>query len=374
MSSSSGKRKLGKTNAQTDVSSAKNNVSAKEQPTMVNPPSATIDTAPKTEMLKFPDSHYKLNENFLRKLIHTPISSISVGQVYFVNKFDQASLAFQDLMAMGFLSFPVLQKTGHAWCGFVTIEDVVHFYLDHLPPKQEPSAEFSFPTEKTVYDIMSPQRTFPTTSHPLSPRYSILFALELFVKEKNLKRVAIIDPERKVVGLLTQSKVVRFLNDHFYELGTIKDLPIHVIKRNMRPIVSISSSDTALEGFQLARQRGITGVGIVNSVGELIGHLSYRDMRVLGRKGQFFQLLQLPVMEYLSYLYPKVASREIPEGSEDVDKRQRIVTVTLYDTFETALRRLVENNVHQAYIVDETDRPLGVVDCHDILKAVVNFS
>lgn len=74
--------------------------------------------------------------------------------------------------------------------------------------------------------------------------------MEALAKEPNLERIPIVDEQRNLVNIVTQSQVVSFLSKNLMRLGKAKDKPISqfVIQS---AIPRISEDEIALEAFKM---------------------------------------------------------------------------------------------------------------------------
>jgi len=99
------------------------------------------------------------------------------------------------------------------------------------------------------------------------------------------------------------------------------------------------------------RDRGVSGVGIVDSSGKLIGNFSGSDL--LGLTADRFPLLALSVKEFLvkMYGYPKPP-----------------VCCKSTDTVESLLLKMMVHKVHRIYLVDVNMVPTGIITMTDLMQ------
>lgn len=178
------------------------------------------------------------------------------------------------------MSAPVLNEDGGSYYGFIDLMDFVGYFLEELV-KKEPSDKVSeswtvFQKQTSfdkvlVKDILGTtffhfltfiqfDQTFKAQSHrnlffPIRNEYSIFNALEIMALEPNVHRIPIVDHRRKVVNLITQSALVKFLADHSNQLGSIKDKPVSEMPEVLHSVFSVTENCLAIDCFKLILKR-----------------------------------------------------------------------------------------------------------------------
>jgi len=93
-------------------------------------------------------------------------------------------------------------------------------------------------------------------------------------------------------------------------------------------------------------------VAIIDNEDHLVGNFSVSDLK--GLKQQNFGNLNLPVTDFLK--------------AELQGDAMPVVTVRPHDTFETLVQKLVQHNIHQVWVVNDCQSPLGVVHLESIIE------
>jgi len=157
----------------------------------------------------------------------------------------------------------------------------------------------------------------------------------------------------KMLGILTQSDVVRFLAE---EQKTQFEIPVSHLKNKTEKLITVSQSTLAFDSFLKIHDNGLSSVGVLNHLGQLIGNLSAADLRLAAKD---FTLLLRSTKDYLS-LVRKVEGR--PSG------------FTVVCSTDTPLQKCVESmgaqKVHRIYIVDADQKPQAVISFTDILREI----
>ncbi len=94
-----------------------------------------------------------------------------------------------------------------------------------------------------------------------------------------------------------------------------------------------------------------------------MGNLSLRDLKAMSNDARFFWRLFQPIDSYL----PKV-KKETPAGQ----RPRRVQTCRLGDTLGHVIDELATHNIHRVFIVDDNDKPIGVIALKDVLLELLS--
>jgi CBS domain-containing protein len=161
-------------------------------------------------------------------------------------------------------------------------------------------------------------------------------------------------PEQKVLGLVTQSQVLGWLWEQREKEGFPQDIRRLKLKNWKSPVICgtdmlwLVEKETALaEAFHTIKRQRVTGVGVVNEAGELMGNVSASDIKVGVASGK--QLLDMLTMSLEQFLTLK-GSLMI-----DIDRplsHRQPITATPEDTMEQVLEKLITHRIHRLWIVE----------------------
>jgi len=212
---------------------------------------------------------------------------------------------------------------------------------------------------------------------------SILLVMKL-LSDPDTHRIAITDGEsNKVVAILTQSRIIKWLNDHHSQSGFPKDLGNSKIKDWKAAFViknqvqTISHHETVLQAFRNMYECQISGLPIVNGDGKLIGTITASDLKLIVKDpAEFFSDLLIKRMsmnlntfiEWKSNV-PRFSERDVVSGYA---RAVGTHTCTKDDTFLTVLERLQIKGFHRIWVVDKAGKPIGVISLSDLLKECYN--
>jgi CBS domain-containing protein len=316
---------------------------------------------------------------FKRLLVNTPVENLAYkkprGVVYFVDRTDKVKDVFKGLVNQGFLSVPVLQKTKNRWYGFIDLGDIVDFYVqsfgDILGKEGvefwEKIAEREGFLDKTVDEIMESPRTRDNPFHPVRVGYSLFSAVEALAREPRLHRVPVIDAERNMKSVLSQSQVVEFVHENINLIGNLKDKKVGTMKNVYKDVKSIDEKTPAIKGFQLMQETGFGGIAVLDENGRVVDNLSLRDLKVIRFENQLIHRLFYPVKDFLRILEEERNMGGVPDNRPLIRK-----IVRENDTLEHVIKILVTYKVHRVYLVNDDDKPLGVVSLKDVLLELIS--
>jgi len=270
-----------------------------------------------------------------------------------------------------FQAVPVLQKTGRKWYGFLDMADIVAYVCSQFGGTQLSSSEDFWALfnkeekfrEATVRDVMKWPLGFRNPFHPVKGGYSLFYAIEAMAREKHLYRVAVIDDDRQLLNLITDSQVLAFLDQNLDKIGPLLDKPISEMQEVFTDVPQITESQPTIEAFNMMAKEGIHGVAVVNDAGVIVGTLSVRDLKAMAPDGSLFWRLYGSAKNFLQKLHSEYAG---------VGRPFTVQTCTENDTLKTVIRRLATNKIHRIFIVNEKNVPIGVVALRDVFNEILS--
>lgn len=210
-------------------------------------------------------------------------------------------------------------------------------------------------------------RTNKNPFHPVRACYSGFAVVEALAKDPNLQRIAVIDDERNVVNIVTQSDVLGYVASR-PELITEgkKAKTLAQCNNLLKPVMTVNEEDTVFNAFSSITRAQVHGAAIVKTTDEgdrITGNLSLRDMKNLGfGVEKYWRLHRMNIHNYMLHL-----KQEREKGA----RPRSWVTVKDSETLFGAIQKLQENNLHHIYILDDHKRPIGVVSIQDILLELI---
>eukprot|EP01132_Coremiostelium_polycephalum_P012289 gene12289-15025_t len=255
---------------------------------------------------------------------------------------------YKKLLENDVLSCPVLRQ-GELFYGMIDLLDIIKFIIDECGKKNLKNVDSLFSIEEfkntTVAHIMEyPYSSKSKKFQKLSPGSTIFSAFEILSKEAN--RIAVVDEKGEILDLITQFDLVHWVYDNMDKLGEKRNQKLKDFGSANQYVMSILEHEEVIDAFRLIKIVGVGGVAVIQENGTLVGNISARDIKKLGKNGEQFHRLFSPVKEFV-----------------DTDP----IVCTEEDTLEDVIELLVTKNIHRVYIVDIDFNTVGVITLRDII-------
>jgi len=278
------------------------------------------------------------------------------------------------LISHNFLSVPVFSKIKKKYFGFIDMMDIVKYIVSHFGKDR-------LSQDKPFWDLVKEEKAFETKTvnqlmtYPLSnrnpfkpvlPSFSILCVFELLARYRSLHRVPVIDVDRQMLNLITQSQLVSFLAKHISLLGSKRSKEIVKCQHFFKHVISVSEETRTIDAFEKMVESNVNGIAVVNEKGALTGNLSVRDLKVISPDARLFWRLDQSVKATLARIQK--------ESDPKHPRPRRVVAAKSHDTLGSVIETLAVNRMHRVYIVDSKKMPVGIVTLRDILLEVLSES
>jgi len=230
------------------------------------------------------------------------------------------------------------------------------------PGSQSQLETFSTTLVKDIANI-SERNQFTT----VPPSCTLLRVLEL-LSQPNCHRVVITDDKNTVVGLLTQSRLLRYLHD---QKDTVSPLLHRSIKHafalelKSQQIVTIHMNDLVINAVKKIREENVSGLAVIDDNEKLVSNFSASDLkhvRILPI-GNFIEDLAEPIKQFMYFrtsLKDKIMMVHLPKFDP--------IFVEENQTVGLALELLATHEIHRIYVTDKHQKPLHVISLSDMLS------
>jgi len=252
--------------------------------------------------------------------------------------------------------------------------DIVKYLIAHFGPSNILGKEKDFWdlveeeknfATKTVNDVMTYPLSTRNPFHPVREGYSALAVVEALAKEEKLHRVPVVDNNRQMFNLVTQSQVVDFLHKNVTSLGKKANMPVGEIKGILKPVVSVTEESLAIDAFNLMVEKNISGLAVVDENGLLKGNLSIRDIKLISYDARLFWRLQQSVKNFILKLRAEWQTKH--------GRPRKLKKVKTTATLQEVIKVLSENKIHRVYIYDPaTKKAEGVISLKDVLLEIIS--
>lgn len=109
------------------------------------------------------------------------------------------------------------------------------------------------------------------------------------------------------------------------------------------------------------RGQDLSAVGVVDGSGKLVACLSTRDVRVLVTSRRPLSILHGPVRSLIAMA-----------ASKTNDIKHASIVAKPSDSLDLVIRRMATSRIHRVFVVNDAQKPVGVVSLTDILNKMAH--
>jgi len=177
----------------------------------------------------------------------------------------------------------------------------------------------------------------------------LIEVMRFFAKE--VHRVAVETSEGKVVGVFSQSDLIKVFAQRGVSLGRLIDMPLQQLGLGVGDVFCVNESDFLFSALQKMRANRLSAAAVIDRRGLLVANFSVSDLK--GIDPQSLESLSLTVKEFLfkTYGFPKPP-----------------VVVKPWETVEHVLLKLTFHGVHRVWVVDDNQKPIGLISMTDLMR------
>jgi len=288
-------------------------------------------------------------------LERTPVGNIKkeIGKLITVSSTDSVAKVMQTLANSGITAAPVFDASAGTFVAFVDVLDLAMFackvfasnYQEHphlYDPKQLED-RFSL----SVVEVINASNRDPFL--PVSNHSNLAFLINNFLRFV-IHRVPVSSDDR-VVGIVSQSDVVKFLQKHPQEIRVQRSKTLTELGLDKGNVITITNNEPLIKAFTTILSHKISGLAVIDfQTGQILNNLSASDLKGL-TQGSFFKL-EVPIHQIFLYSGGKLPAVTCSPNSNLGE---------VIDLFE-------KTGVHRVYVVDGLMKPLNVISLTDVLN------
>jgi len=320
---------------------------------------------------------YSTDPAFVKMLCETSVMELHPKKdiMYITSRDSHVIDVWRGLVTNHFLSVPVIDTKGmnkEKYYGFFELADIISYLVKTW-------GERNLKTERSLYKLMLEDERFKQltirdlmatprrTIHPFASvmeNYSLFTAMEMLAKNPQLHRVAVMNPDNVVQNIITESRVLEYLQRNIGKLGSKKNRPVGEMMNVQKPVFSITENDPVMKGFHSMCSHNVSGVAVMNEIGDqVVGAMSWQDLKLIIDDDNIFNKLYLSVKAFLAKLNDK-----------DPRRAKAAITVTLGDTLEHCIELVTKHHIHRLFVTSSEGKDgklMGVVGLKEILNEVL---
>jgi len=169
-------------------------------------------------------------------------------------------------------------------------------------------------------------------------------------------RVPLVDYSGSLQHIFSQSYIVKILSKYI-QLFPFVNKTVGELSFGYKDIITVYQNSTVKQAFELIRDYGISGVGVIDNIGKLCGCLSVSDLRLIGYSGDMFDKFYMKVSKFLKLI-----------------GQTRLITVDNTVTVGRVAQIFISTGVHRIFVLDGNDKPIGVISLYDFIMLFDNFT
>jgi len=289
----------------------------------------------------------------MAKLLDAPIVSLipkSHPKIVCVNSTDSLAHTLQVLVKHQIHSVPVYDPSKQKFVAFVDLIDfAVHLSRTYIENEIIEGSVDRMLQEEKHYQIV--QIANESTRNPwvtVQEGATLRQVLEIIV-QRDIHRVAVLNDKQELTYVLTQSDIVQFLHQH-NRTAEFESKSLHQLGIGLKEVITVSQEEKVWKAFVLMDNKRVSGVGVADSQGHLVGHIGAADLKGIDFNTHIMEKLRLSVKDF---------------------KQLSIVAVPPSASFKQVLDTLAETKMHRVYLTDTNNATAkGVVSQIDIIQAV----
>jgi len=183
------------------------------------------------------------------------------------------------------------------------------------------------------------------------------------LSDTRIHRVNVFDAELNLVNIITQSSVLNHLQKHREAIKGLAHKTIGELEMGTSPVISVDINSQTIDAFKTLRKHHLYAVPVVNKQlgGAIVANISAKDVRAACKDPSRLYLLYSPISQFLNVVH----QAELNIGAPSI-------TCAETDTISTLIQKLVLNQIHRVYTLNERNAPARVVSLTDLLHVLVD--
>lgn len=321
----------------------------------------------------------------LLEVLKQPAESLSTnlkgGDIVTVDKNASLPDVLQLLTKHDIRSVPVVDKEKNRLLGLVDMIDIITFVVRFaeechgLPAAQRNFEWFSEQLQKSGQTISQIAELLQSTGLsgdkskliPVMHGTTIYDIMQIMVTN-GVQRVPVLDPQtNNLENFITQSSLIQYFAKHSAKLGKYGEYTLSELGFKPKHVFSVKESALAIDAFKMMSEHKITGIPIVDNDGTIITNISSRDLRNVLTDPSFFEKLQLPAERFVSDL----KSKTFLHNAETMYPK---ICCKFSNKFVEVLHKLAATKIHRIYVVENTEKPIGVISLDDIVSKIFELT
>ncbi|KAI8601620.1 hypothetical protein EDD21DRAFT_429061 [Dissophora ornata] len=278
--------------------------------------------------------------------------------------------ACEVLLKHGISSAPVYNAESNTYVGMFDYSDLMTYILIVLKRMDVPLEDQTMEMRDLVQKTNSCQNVPVKLASDLSgkdPFCTVLTESRLGAVVNDfgtgIHRVAVIDSNGSVAGLLSQSSTLDYLLRHlseFPQLQPVMQQTLQQLGLASSKVLYVNGDAQVLEALIMMSKHSVSSLAILDDQGILLGNVSMTDIQHI-MKDLKTSWLWLSCFQFVARI------RQL-QGVERGEDQYPVLDVSATSTFGYALSKLQATRVHRLWVVNDMGLVVGVVSLTDVFK------
>jgi len=212
---------------------------------------------------------------------------------------------------------------------------------------------------ETVIDVIGRHR-YHSKILAIKRNRPITVALHVFAA--GVQRINVLK-DKKVIGVLTQSAVLKWLAEDTSRLGIIEHERAEDLGIPWDRVIKINKDYPTIDAVELMHERCVFSLPLIDDDGRLVGHVSMSDFKSLILKDEDFTDLLLPIHVVVKR-YREMTNKE------DIIISAPTETATIRDIVLT----MAKERIHQMYLINDAGVPTDMISMTNVCYKIFHHS
>ncbi|KAG0231715.1 cell separation during budding [Actinomortierella wolfii] len=180
-----------------------------------------------------------------------------------------------------------------------------------------------------------------------------------------IHRIAVMDANGEMKGILTQSLVLDYLMRHLSEYPQLQPVMQQTLQEFglvNNNVLAVNGDAKVLDALKMMSHHSVSSLAVLDDQGVLLGNISMTDIKYI--------MKSLKTSWLWTSCFQLVCKIRLEQGIENGEDQYPVLDVNPKSTFGYTLSKLQATKVHRLWIVNETGCAVGVVSLTDVFRVL----
>eukprot|EP00055_Hartaetosiga_balthica_P002553 m.4397 g.4397 ORF g.4397 m.4397 type:complete len:344 (-) comp2222_c0_seq1:195-1226(-) len=192
---------------------------------------------------------------------------------------------------------------------------------------------------------------------PLDAANNNMLDVMLLLGKYGLHRAYVVHTCGDIENVITQSSVLKFVAENKAMMVSTFNRTVSELGLGQKAPVMVTRDDTFWTAFKLMKKKGVSAVPVTETDGVICGVVSARDARLMVTRPTRLRFVSQPLALF----------DDLHVSPFD----HQTVCVKRDSTLEEVVDKLISTGVHRIFVVDDSQRPEGVISLRDVIACLM---